>query len=220
MQSPTGNGSGRRVANSPIRGRAAELTAIDAHIAALKQGHGGVLIIEGPPGIGKSRLLSALTELAHSAGVRVLYGEAFESQQSVPFLSLFMATLLADPPVGEAEKLHDLGASADQGFWVVHHLQAAIQAAAHQTPIAILLEDMHWADNATLLALRSLASAHAATPVMWVLTVRSGAGNPAVQETVSVLARDGAALLRLNAMSETAVADVVQDVVRARTSRC
>ena len=216
MQSPSGNGNGRRVANSPIRGRAAELAAIDAHIAALKQGRGDVLIIEGPPGIGKSRLLSELTELARAAGVRILYGEAFESQQSVPFFSLFMATLLADPPVGEAAELHQLGASADQGFWVVHHLQAAIQAAAQQTPIAILMEDIHWADNATLLALRSLATAHAAIPVMWVLTVRSGAGNPAVQETVSVLAREGATLLRLNAMSEKAVAEVVQDVVRAR----
>jgi DNA-binding CsgD family transcriptional regulator len=216
MQPPSGKSRARRVSTSPIRGRAAELAAIDAQIAALVQGRGGVLIIEGPPGIGKSRLLGELTELAHAAGVRTLFGEAFESQQAVPFYSLFMATLLADPPVGDAEELRQLGTSTDQGFWVVHHLQVALQTAAREAPVAILLEDVQWADNATLLALRSLAAAQAATPVLWVLTARTGAGNPAVRETLSVLARDGAAVLRLTAMSETAVADLVQDVVRAR----
>src|SRR6185312_11527259 len=95
----------------PIRGRAGELKVIGALIAALAQGRGGVLLIEGPPGIGKSRLLTEVLTLAERAGVRALFGEAFEYQQTVPFFSLFMATLRADPPVGDADALRRLGTS-------------------------------------------------------------------------------------------------------------
>ena len=58
-----------------------------------------MLVIEGPAGIGKSRLLTEVVALAEKSHVRTLFGEAFEYQQTVPFFSLFMATLRADPPV-------------------------------------------------------------------------------------------------------------------------
>ena len=188
---------------------------IEALIAAVAHGRGGVLVIEGPPGIGKSRMLTEVLALAEKAGVRTLFGEAFEYQQTVPFFSLFMATLRADPPVGDAEALRQLGGSADLRYWVVHDLAEAIHAAAAQTPLVILLEDIHWADNGTLLALRSLAVRQDAA-VLWVLTARPGAGEPAMQETMSVLQRANASFLRLGAIAPDAVADMVQDAVRAK----
>src|SRR5262249_50670429 len=188
---------GQRLVTPPIRGRAAELKVIGALVTAVAQGRGGVLVIEGPPGIGKSRLLTEVFALADKAGVRTLFGEAFEYQQTVPFFSLFMATLRADPPVGDVEALRDLGASADLRYWVVHDLHNAIHAVAAETPLAIVLEDIHWADNGTLLALRSLATARRNAPVLWVLTTRTGAGGQAVQETLSVLQRTNASFLRL-----------------------
>lgn len=206
---------GQRLVTPPIRGRAGELKVIGALVTALVQGRGGVLVIEGPPGIGKSRLLTEVLALTDKCGVRTLFGEAFEYQQTVPFFSLFMATLRADPPVGDAEALRRLGSSADLRYWVVHDLADAIYAAAAETPLAILLEDIHWADNGTLLALRSLATANPDAPVLWVLTARTGAGGPAVQETLSVLQRADAAFVRVAAMSPSAVADMVCDAVRA-----
>ena len=91
---------GQRLATPPIRGRAGELKVIGALVTALVQGRGGVLVIEGPPGIGKSRLLTEVMALADKSGVRTLFGEAFEYQQTVPFFALFMATLRADPRSG------------------------------------------------------------------------------------------------------------------------
>src|SRR6202000_1491963 len=167
----------------------------------------------GPPGIGKSRLLTELMALADESGVRTLFGEAFEYQQTVPFFSLFMATLGADPPVGDAKALRRLGGSEDLRYWVVHDLADAIHAAAAQTPLVIVLEDIHWADNGTLLALRSLAARPDAA-VLWVVTARTGAGGAAVQETLSVLHRANAAFVRLGAMAPDAVADMVCDAVR------
>jgi DNA-binding CsgD family transcriptional regulator len=206
---------GQQLAIPPIRGRAGELKVIGALMAALVQGRGGVLVIEGPPGIGKSRLLTEVMTLADKSGVRTLFGEAFEYQQTVPFFSLFMATLRADPPVGDPDALRRLGGSEDLRYWVVHDLADAIGAAAAQTPVAIVLEDIHWADTGTLLALRSLATARPDVAVLWVLTARTGAGGPAVQETLSVLQRANATILRVAAMSPDAVAEMVCDSVRA-----
>ncbi|MDT7794658.1 MAG: hypothetical protein QOD59_4099, partial [Mycobacterium sp.] len=206
---------GQRLVTPPIRGRAGELKVIGALVTSLLQGHGGVLIIEGPPGIGKSRLLTEVMALADKSGVRTLFGEAFEYQQTVPFFALFMATLRADPPVGDADALRKLGGSADLRYWVVHDLADAIHAAATRNPLAIVLEDIHWADNGTLSALRSLATARPDVAVLWVLTARTGAGGPAVQETLSVLQRANAAFVRVDAMSPNAVADMVSDAVRA-----
>ncbi len=206
---------GQRLATPPIRGRAGELKVIGALVTAVAHGRGGVLVIEGPPGIGKSRLLTEVMALADKGGVRTLFGEAFEYQQSVPFFSLFMATLGADSPVGDAAALRRLGGSVDLRYWVVHDLADAIHAAAAQTALAIVLEDIHWADNGTLLALRSLATARPDVAVLWVLTARTGAGGPAVQETLSVLQRADATVLQVTAMSAGAVADMVCDVVRA-----
>jgi DNA-binding CsgD family transcriptional regulator len=53
------------------------LKVIGASVTALMQGRGGVLVIEGPPGIGKSRLLTEVMALADKCGVRTLFGEAF-----------------------------------------------------------------------------------------------------------------------------------------------
>jgi predicted ATPase len=104
---------GQRLVTPPIRGRADELKVIGALVEAVARGRGGVVVIEGPPGIGKSRLRAEVMALADKCGVRTLFGEAFEYQQTVPFFSLFMATLHADPPIGDAEALRRLGSSGD-----------------------------------------------------------------------------------------------------------
>ena len=60
---------GGQLLTPPIRGRAGELKVIGASVTALVQGRGGVLVIEGPPGIGKSRLLTEVMVLADKGGV-------------------------------------------------------------------------------------------------------------------------------------------------------
>ncbi|HTI75419.1 MAG TPA: AAA family ATPase, partial [Mycobacterium sp.] len=199
----------------PIRGRAAELEAIGSLVKSLGQGRGGVLVVEGPPGIGKSRLTTEAMALAERAGTRTLSGQAFEYQQTVPFFSLFTATLHADPPVGDAEAIRRQGTSADLHYWVVHDLQRAIRVAAATTPLLVLLEDIQWADTGTLLALRALTASHE-SPVLWVLSTRTGAGGPAVRDLLSELERRGALFLRLSAMPRSGVINMVEDAVRAR----
>ena len=204
----------RRLVTPPVRGRDTELKQIADAVSAVARGRGGVLIIEGPPGIGKTRLLAESIVLAKKADVRTLLGETFEYQHMVPFAPLFMATLHAEPPIGDTEALRRLGTRADLRYWVIRDLRAAIAAAASEHPLAIHLEDIHWADNGTLMALRSLTADLADAPVLWVLTVRPAATSPAVHETTTALERAGAEVFRLTAVSPQAVADIVQDAVR------
>ena len=199
---------------APIRGRDAELKAAGKHISTLIDGVGGVVVIEGPPGIGKTKLLTAFRMQADAAGVRPLFGESFEYQQAVPFAPLFMATLRAQPPIGDAEALRRVD-HADSRYWVLHHLQEAVGAAASQAPLAIMLDDIHWADNSTLLALQSMTAGLADTRVLWVLSSRTCARPPAVDDTLRVLRDQGACFMRLGALSSEAVATIVQDAVSA-----
>ena len=200
----------------PIRGRAGELKVIGALVTALAQGRGGVLVIEGPPGIGKSRLLTEVMALADKSGVRTLFGEAFEYQQTVPFFSLFMATLRADPPVGDADALRRLGGSEDLRYWVVHDLADAIHAAAAKPRWRLCWRTSTGPITARCWRCGRWPPRSPDMAVLWVLTARTGAGGPAVQETLSVLHRADAAVVRVAAMSPDAVADMVQDAVRAR----
>ena len=197
----------------PIRGRDEELKAVREFGSALAKRRGGVVVVEGPPGIGKTRLLREFIGRADT-GVRSLFGQAFEYQQTVPFAPLFMATLRADPPIGQASTPRRVQ-SADLRYLVVNDLQSAIAAAALKTPIQIVLDDIHWADHATLLAVRSLTTGLAGAPVLWVLATRAGAGGPAVGPTVNMLEHDGGRVLRLGAVEPPAVADIVADVLRA-----
>jgi DNA-binding CsgD family transcriptional regulator len=201
----------------PIRGRDQELKVVRDLVGALARRRGGVVVIEGPPGIGKTRLLREFVARA-GKDVRSLSGQGFEYQQTVPFAPLFMATLRADPPISQPSALRRLGGgpgSPDLRYLVVQELQSAIGGASIQTPIQIVLDDIHWADHATLLAVQSLTAGLADVPVLWVLASRTGAGGPAVRTTLSLLERDGAQVLRLGAVDAAAVADIVADVVRA-----
>ncbi|MGO9380752.1 MAG: helix-turn-helix transcriptional regulator [Mycobacterium sp.] len=198
---------------TPIRGRDEELKVARELGGALAGGRGGVVVVEGPPGIGKTRLLEEFNARADQR-VRPLFGQGFEYQQTVPFSPLLMATLQADPPIGHAAALPRLD-SVDSRYLVVNELQAAISAAAAQTPIQIVIDDLHWADHATVLAVRSLAAGLASAPVSWVLAARTGAGGPDVATTINSLERDGARVLRLGAVGPTAVGDIVADVLRA-----
>jgi DNA-binding CsgD family transcriptional regulator len=202
------------VVMAPIRGRDDEVAAVRQHIGAVIQGRGGVVVVEGPPGIGKTRLLGEFVALAEKAGMRPLFGECFEYGQTAPFAPLFTATLRADPPVGDVEGLRRVD-DADLRDWVVNDLQVAIGAAARKQPLAIILDNVYWADNGTLLALQLLTASLADAPVLWMVSACTGGRRLVVGETVGVLKRQGALVMRLGAVSACAVADIVQDVVRA-----
>jgi predicted ATPase len=128
---------GKRLATAPIRGRADELKMIGALVTALVRGRGGVLVIEGPPGIGKSRLLTEVCALADKAGVRTLFGEAFQYQQTVPFSRCSWRRCAPIRPLETPKQCGGWAVRRTCGTWVVRDLARAIRAAAAESPLAI-----------------------------------------------------------------------------------
>jgi DNA-binding CsgD family transcriptional regulator len=196
-----------------LHGRDAELALAGASLATVCQGRGGVLVFDGPPGIGKSRLLAEVCAMARGAGVRPLLGEAFENQQTVPFAPLLAALADGDPPVVDPQVARRLGAAAESRYWVLHDLEAALESATAGSPLAVAIDDLQWADTGTLVALRSLIAGLAGVPVLWALAARSGRRRRVVSDTLACLERGGARRLRVGAVPATAVAAIVADVL-------
>ena len=74
-----------RIADQPLVGRAAELEVIDLALGELRRGTSAPLLVEGEPGIGKTRLLGALAARADAGGCTVLEGGASELERDLPF---------------------------------------------------------------------------------------------------------------------------------------
>src|SRR5260370_41729940 len=83
----------------PLRGRDAEMAAIDAALGGARDGRGSVLLVEGGPGLGKSRLLEEAVSLAGRAGVRAAMGRAAADDNAVPMAPLMSACFGGHRPV-------------------------------------------------------------------------------------------------------------------------
>jgi DNA-binding CsgD family transcriptional regulator len=202
----------------PIRGRAESVAVIDDLLANVKRGQGVVLVIDGPPGIGKSRLVHEVAARARRVNARAISGRAYEDQQSVPFAPLFEALIGSDPPICDAEMLRNRSSLADTRYWVLRDLEEAIAQAAASAPLSITIDDVHWADAGTIVALHALVARLAQAPVMWTFTMRSAGGRPEVRDAIDamVAAREGSARrLRLGAVDADAVAQIAGDVLGA-----
>jgi DNA-binding CsgD family transcriptional regulator len=197
-----------------LRGRDAELAAVAAALAELDRGRGQVLFIEGPPGIGKTALLAEAGGMAERAGARVLVGEAFESQQTVPFAPLLAALSTGERPVVDKHTARQLEDATDARYWLVHDLQSALEIAAARSPLVISIDDLQWADNATLRALRSLVPALTELPLLWTLSARTGRRRRAVPEILTWLEQSAAVRLRIGGLTPEAVAAIIGDLVQ------
>lgn len=75
-----------RPARAPFVGRDRELNALLERLAAAGRGEGGVVLISGEPGVGKSRLLAEISSRAAAQGWRVLRGRAYDIDGMPPYL--------------------------------------------------------------------------------------------------------------------------------------
>ncbi len=215
---PTGSSQAapRIVADSVLRGREPELAAIGDQLAAAARGRGGVLVVEGPPGIGKSSLLRAAEVTARREAVRPLLGEAFESRRGVPFDPLLAAVLDARPPLVSAETARTLRLPPELHYWVIHDLQDVLERAAMEAPLLVVIDDLQWADAGTVAALGTLTSRLSGMPILWLLAMRGGELRPETRAVVRRLERDGARRMDVAPLSEEAVAAVILDTVAAK----
>jgi DNA-binding CsgD family transcriptional regulator/tetratricopeptide (TPR) repeat protein len=172
-----------------IVGRKAELAAIESELAAAVQGLSAV-VLEGEPGIGKTRLLLATSELASGLGFVPLAVAADEELRG-PFLlmrSFLSSSRIAEAAAGTAAE--DLvgraleamsgrpdialdSMPAEQRLLRQFDITAmAIRELAAIKPLALLADDVQWADEDSLLALRYLVRTAATSPIFVLLAMR------------------------------------------------
>jgi tetratricopeptide (TPR) repeat protein/DNA-binding CsgD family transcriptional regulator len=173
-----------------VVGRPLELTAIEQEIASARMDRLVGLTLEGEPGIGKTRLLLAARELAQQAGLTTIAVTADEELRG-PFLlarSILGSQQAVDAVVGnEAEEplarclramsgQDDPGLAslpADQRLLRTFDLGAvAFRALAEKSGLAVLIDDLQWADDDSLRLLRYVVRADAANPILLILAIR------------------------------------------------
>ncbi|MGI8334551.1 helix-turn-helix transcriptional regulator [Actinomadura scrupuli] len=197
------------------RGRSREWQAVAGLLRAAEGGRGGVLLVEGPSGMGKSRLLREAIDAAAERGFVLARGTADEPSRLRPLEPLMSA--LGESP----QSLREAGAGVhseaiDVRLWLVEQLQARLEERVGRGPVLITLDDLHWAGPTTLLALRSLIPELASYPLVWILSrTLTGVSEPGMDRLYDVLEHDGATRIGLDALDSGAMAEVVADVLGA-----
>jgi len=198
-----------------LRGRREQLAEIRAALQALAAGRGGIRLIRGLPGAGKSALLDAAEDLARPLGVKVARGGGLAATTTVPFGVILSALAAGEEPLVDPRALRELSGSPDQRFWLLQELQDQVERAAASCPVMIMLDDLQWADEASLSAVATLPRHTASHRVLWLLAIRSSDPGQAVLSAIARLEAAGALSLNLPGLDEDAVGEITRDILGA-----
>src|SRR6266571_437829 len=187
--------AGPAAPTQPLRGRDAEMAAINAALGDARDGRGGVLLVEGGPGLGKSRLLEEAVSLAGRAGVRAAMGRADADDNVVPMAPLMAACFGGNAPLLDRSDLSALRALREDRYWVLLELEALLERAALEHPMLICLDDLQWADAGTVEALRVLPARLGGVPIVWIAAYRTGQASALLLHSVAELAEANATRL-------------------------
>ena len=223
---------------TPFVGREAERAELHDLLDRAAAGTGGLVLIGGEPGVGKSRLVE---ELAGEAGgrFRVLVGHCYESGRDLSYMPWveLIETAMADTEPGELRRslgdeapefarlvpelrrlLPDIPAPVElppeqQRRYTFNSIREYLTRASRNEPRLLVLEDLHWADESTLLLLEHLAERLATIPCLVIGTHRDSPTDvtPLLAETLSNLVRRRQARrLNLSRHSERDVAALLE----------
>jgi DNA-binding CsgD family transcriptional regulator len=168
------------VIQSPVLvGRDTYLALVEARLARAAAGAGELLFVAGEAGIGKTRLLGSAARRAQASGFTVARGAAFPGDtQSLAGLLLDLAsdlTSAADPALSDlGQRLTSRVREIPTGAGDAHHrrrllvqdLADMVVTAGPGTPVLLVLEDLHWADELSLDVLGHLAGRLGTRPML------------------------------------------------------
>src|SRR5437016_1487800 len=211
----------------PLVGRSVELAKLTAAWQRARGGRGQVVIVEGEPGEGKTRLIEELVAHARLADASVATARAVPAEQKAEWSALagLLAGGLGDAPglagappgalAGLAVLDGDLGArfrASAPAVPVGEALGEVVHAIAAEQPLLIALDDAQWSDAATLGSLPALARDTAARPVLLLLGISRGSpDSERLDELRARLSRDlGGTVVRLGRFDAAALGELVR----------
>ena len=169
--------------SAPIVGRRKELADLFARLDAMAEGRGGLVLIGGEPGVGKTRLTEAVLVEARRRGFFCTLGHCYEMEGAPPYLPMVeqveYAMRVAPPgrsraALGESapeiarvvpslrQLFPDIGPPLDlpsdqQRHYLFTRFREYLERSASHVPLVLLFDDLHWADDSTLLLLEHFA---------------------------------------------------------------
>jgi class 3 adenylate cyclase/DNA-binding CsgD family transcriptional regulator len=210
--------------------RAEELAAVDVAIAGARSGAGKLVVIEGPAGIGKTALLAEGRARAAASGLTVLSARASELEAAFSFgvvRQLFETAVVTAPKEEQSRLLGGAAArsarlfgpgesdgSSEEGVYaLLHGLYWLTVNLAESRPLTLAVDDLQWSDPPSLRWLAYLARRLEGAPVCVLATLR-----PVEEEhplLAELIADPATAIVRPNALSAPAVAELVQEELGA-----
>jgi DNA-binding NarL/FixJ family response regulator len=158
----------------PLVGRDRELALLHDHLSAVRDGRGSLVLISGEAGIGKTALADALCRDAADSGAHVLIGHCYDRTETPPYGPWIEIARRpqALPDAANAPPVPRLDGATSQAdlFAQVRDFLVALTA---QRPLVLVLEDLHWADSASLDLLRFIARGIDEVPLLLVATYRA-----------------------------------------------
>ena len=222
-QGPNGPASARPLLPvGTLAGRADELALLDGYLKDLAEGGGNAVLIEGEPGIGKTALVrTAIAGLAPDR-YQVFWGAGDELGQVLPLLPFLDALRVREPSINarrntivrllRGEIAADRG--ADVPATLAEQLLALVQEESAVRPVVLVIDDLQWADLASVAFWGRLARTVHQFPLLLI-----GAARPVPhRDDLLALRRfagdDGR--IQLTGLAESAVADLVAVLVGGR----
>jgi DNA-binding NarL/FixJ family response regulator len=197
-------------------GRENELALLNGLLREAAHGRGSAVLIEGEPGIGKSALVRATAAQARDVGCEVFRGAGDELGQELPLLPFLDALRVREPSASarrtaivrllRGEIATDRG--ADIPATLAEQLLALVTEQCATRPTVLVIDDLQWADPSSVVLWGRLARLTGHMPLLLIGMMR-----PVPQrEDLLALRRsvEAPARLQLSALSEPAVADLVQ----------
>jgi DNA-binding CsgD family transcriptional regulator len=194
-------------------GRDSELALLTGLIREVARGQGSAVLIEGEPGIGKSALVKAA--VAETRDCEVFWGAGDELGQALPLLPFLDGLRVREPSanprrntiVGLLRGEVAADPSADVPTVLAEQLLALVAEQCAVRPTILVVDDLQWADQASITLWGRLARSARQVPLLMVGMVRP----VAQREDLLALRRavDDAARLQLGGLANTAVADLV-----------
>ena len=184
--------------------RGDELDAMLAAVDAATAGSGRVVVVLGEAGIGKTTVVRALLDQL-APPVRILRGVCDDLLAPRPLGPLQEAVRGGSGPLAQALRAPP---PAEGVFGAV------VAELAARRPTVLVLEDVHWADDATLDVLRYLGRRIETLPALLLLTVREDAASSAARQLLGALTGPDVVRLPLGPLSRAAVADLARLVGR------
>jgi DNA-binding CsgD family transcriptional regulator len=212
------------VSSQGLVGRDAEVAVAAAELRHLREGRSSVLVIEGEAGIGKTRLVQSIVEEARAQHTVAFVGQAHPFDRTRPFGAMAAALDLhrrsGDPrraAIGALLGGKGAGAAAgfagDSHYRILEEIVDLVESSCAQGPVLLVVEDIHWADQATLSAVLSVARQLTLQPLVVVVTARPSPRSADVARLLDDLAAEGARVLDLLPLTPDEVSLLARQVL-------